>query len=64
MRFLGMRDKVWLRSIKQDPNPIRSLLRPIVKMIAKHWLLDRTWEVNVPFQWIRAFLQMVGDSMY
>jgi tetratricopeptide (TPR) repeat protein len=61
-RALGKRDKLWLKSIKQDPNPNRSLLRPIVKMIAKHWLLDRAWEVNLPFEWVRAFLQMVSHS--
>lgn len=63
-RFLGKRDKEWLRKIKQDPNPDRSLLRPIVKMIAKHWLLDRVWDVSLPFEWIRAFLQMVCNSFY
>jgi hypothetical protein len=58
-RFLGKKDKEWLRAIKQDPNPDRSLLLPIVTMIAKHWLLDRAWDVKVAFEWIRTFLKMV-----
>lgn len=56
--FLGKKDKEWLSSIKQDPNPDRSLLRPIIKMVAKHWLMDRTWDVRVAFEWIKSFLQM------
>jgi hypothetical protein len=58
-RFLGKKDKEWLRSIKEDPNPDRSLLRPIIKMVAKHWLMDRAWDVRAPFEWIKSFLQMV-----
>ncbi len=62
IRFLGKKDKEWLRSIKEDPNPDRSLLRPIIKMVGKHWLMDRAWDVKVPFEWIKSFLQMVRDS--
>lgn len=61
-RYLGKKDKEWLESIKRNPNPDRSLLLPIVKMVAKHWLLDREWEVQTTFEWVRSFLEMVRDS--
>jgi hypothetical protein len=62
-RFLGKRDKLLLRQIKQDPNPNRSILLPIITMISRHWLMDRAWDVRVPYEWVKSFLQMVRDPV-
>ncbi|KAE9369344.1 hypothetical protein N431DRAFT_380216 [Stipitochalara longipes BDJ] len=57
-RFLGKKDKLSLKQIKQDLNPDRSLLLPIITMLSRHWLMDRVWDVRGPFEWIKSFLQM------
>jgi hypothetical protein len=57
-RFLGKRGKLLLRQIKQDPKPNRSILLPIITMISRHWLMDRAWDVRVPYEWVKSFLQV------
>ena len=58
-RFLGKKDKSSLKQNKEDPNPDRSLLLPIITMISRHWLMDRAWDVRAPFEWVKTYLQLV-----
>lgn len=59
VRYLGKKDKEWLAELKLHPNPDRSLLEPVTRMVARHWLRDREWNAQGAFGWIHRFLAMV-----
>jgi hypothetical protein len=56
---LGARDKRWLAEIKKGKNRNRSLLTPIMTMIARNWLQATEWEISRPSDWLTGFLQLV-----
>ncbi|KAL2811754.1 hypothetical protein BJX63DRAFT_422150 [Aspergillus granulosus] len=55
---LGARDKRWLTEIKKGNNRNRSLLTPIMTMVARNWLQGNKWEVLRPIEWLTGFLTL------
>jgi hypothetical protein len=60
---LGARDKRWLADIKKGKNRNRSLITPIMTMVARKWLQGDEWEVSRPSDWITGFLHLVGHIL-
>lgn len=56
---LGARDKKWLSEISKDKYANRSLLTPIMTMVARNWLQKTEWNVQTPFRWLSGFLSLV-----
>ncbi|KAL4738252.1 hypothetical protein BDV11DRAFT_171176 [Aspergillus similis] len=61
---LGARDKRWLSEIKKDKYPNRSLLTPIMTMVARNWLQKTEWNVTRPFRWLSGFLSLGAEPAY
>ncbi|KAL4770186.1 hypothetical protein BDW60DRAFT_224417 [Aspergillus nidulans var. acristatus] len=59
---LGARDKKWLSEIKKDKYPNRSLLTPVMTMVARNWLQKTEWNVKTPFRWLSGFLSSGANS--
>ncbi|KAL2785547.1 hypothetical protein BJX66DRAFT_57918 [Aspergillus keveii] len=55
---LGARDKRWLADIKKGKSRNRSLLTPIMTMVARKWLQEDEWEVSRPSDWITGLLHL------
>ncbi|KAL4924278.1 tetratricopeptide repeat protein [Aspergillus undulatus] len=55
---LGARDRRWLAEIGQSKHPNRSLLIPVMTMIARNWLQATKWDLPKPFHWIDGFLTL------
>lgn len=64
IRSVGKKDKEWIKNIKEEPNPERSLLMPVTIMISRRWLQDREWSAWTTYRWIRAFLGLVGYILH
>ena len=62
IRYLGKKDKEWLKELKSTPDPNQSLLKPITLLMARRWLTDREWNAFNTFQWINRYLEMVHCS--
>ncbi|KAL5341328.1 hypothetical protein BJX70DRAFT_386870 [Aspergillus crustosus] len=60
---LGPRDKIWLAEMKEDKNPYRRLLTPIMTVIARDWLKETKWEHLEAYKWIGFFLILIKDSI-
>ncbi|KAL4816105.1 hypothetical protein BDW67DRAFT_59319 [Aspergillus spinulosporus] len=61
---LGARDKRWLNEIKKDKYPNRSLLTPIMTMVARNWLQKTEWDVSIPLRWLSGFLSLGTESAF
>jgi hypothetical protein len=57
-RYLGTKDNEWLEQLKLEANPNRSLMQPVIEMIAKNWLRDRKWKAADTWWWIHSFLML------
>ncbi|KAH8592092.1 hypothetical protein B0O99DRAFT_689874 [Bisporella sp. PMI_857] len=62
IQYLGKKDKEWLKQLKSQPDPNRSLLEPITLMMARRWLRDREWDAKNTFLWISEYLQMAKSA--
>ncbi|KAI9375186.1 hypothetical protein BJX61DRAFT_192231 [Aspergillus egyptiacus] len=58
---LGARDKRWLNEIKSERYPSRSLLTPIMTMVARNWLQKTEWNVTIPYRWVSEFLTLGAE---
>lgn len=52
----GRRKPTWMRQVSRLNGP--AALKTIAAMIAHHWLCERKWSAELPFQWIDAFLDL------
>ncbi|KAL4787635.1 hypothetical protein BJX76DRAFT_302251 [Aspergillus varians] len=55
---LGPRDKRWLAAMKKEKHRNRSLLTPIMILVARNWLQDNKWEPAEACKWISGFLSL------
>ena len=58
-RHLGAREYNWVREVRGHKTPARPLLSDIMKMMAKRWLRDSTWEAPAVYEWLEDYLIMV-----
>lgn len=56
---LGRLDKDWLRTVNTSQRPNREFLTPMMKTVARHWLLDNEWRAGDCFNALRLFLLLV-----
>ena len=61
-RHLGAREYSWVREVKGHKTPARPLLSDIMKMMAKRWLRDSTWEAPAVYEWLEDYLIMVRNQ--
>ncbi|KAL4745639.1 hypothetical protein BDW72DRAFT_198463 [Aspergillus terricola var. indicus] len=61
---LGARDKRWLSEIKKDKYPNRSLLTPIMVMVAQNWLQKTDWNVRILLRWLSGFLSLGAEPAF
>lgn len=56
---LGVRDRRWLAEMKEDKYRSRSLLTPIMTVVARNWLKESKWKPLDAYSWINGFLTLV-----
>ncbi|MCJ1368888.1 hypothetical protein MMC20_000095 [Loxospora ochrophaea] len=50
----------WLRQVNSGGKLL--VMREITMMIARQWLCNKRWSAELPFQWIKAFLEETEDE--
>lgn len=59
---LGVMDRKWLKEVASSSNPRRALLQNIMETVAMGLLRDTEWKVDLPYNWILSFLELVSSS--
>ena len=60
MDQLGKSDKRWVRQATWDSKEKGGFLKPMTRMVARHWLKDREWNVSEAYNWVDSFVSLVS----
>jgi fungal STAND N-terminal Goodbye domain len=60
VRALRETPESWLSDEAPNSNVESRVLRKVIRVMAKHWLRGREWEVNDAFPWVQSFATKVS----
>lgn len=59
----GKLDRAWQREVRQADSPITGILKELVKVVVRGFLRERSWNVNLAYDWIEEFIELVSSPL-